>query len=64
VTNTKFTFNKSCHCAQCQRGAHSKSGQYTQAQNNRKLRRIGKQALKAKDLDTVQLGPIPSPYTD
>lgn len=64
VTNTKHTMNKSCSCSQCMRGRGSSAGQLVRKKNNRKLRRIGKQALAKADLDEVALGPITSPFTD
>ena len=64
----KGTFHKSCHCATCQRGAHSAAGQYTQNQNERKLRRLSRQqlanVLKGGDPEEAVIAPITSPYTD
>jgi len=58
----KATFHKSCSCAACKRGRSSISRKF----NERKLRRIAKQAIDKGvkgDLEVV-IAPISSPYTD
>lgn len=63
----KGTFHKSCSCAMCKRGAHTKAGQATQNANERKLRRMSKKALDEvvkHGAEDAVVAPISSPYTD
>lgn len=62
----KGKLHRSCSCAQCKRGRASEAGQFVRNQNERKLRRKTKQALRevVKGGDDAVVAPISSPYTD
>jgi hypothetical protein len=63
VNNSKHTMHKSCSCSMCKRGRGSSFGQEVRRANERKLRRLAKEALR-RDPENAEVAPISSPYTD
>jgi hypothetical protein len=58
MTNTKYTWHKTCHCKMCNMMRTHEHRNY----NERKLRRRTKIALRTMDLEDISFGPITSPY--